>query len=242
MKIENYLDLYTSSIKTLIDTNPTDFTEVSLKQALIKAVNQLKPYRLDDSQTRNTITNILKEYQRPVRDFDGSIYYYEDSVDSNVFSHMLLKYCKREESFYYAYLRLQQAVNCRIAIPEDIIFKSEQEIEDAVLADMRLDKANANSKQETFASLLIHSKKEELLKLLHEVLNYKKGKDVVVVIKAMEKLQLLKPYRSIASLHSLITKEFGDIGGLKNFSNYMNGTTGYQLLESDIEKYLEVIG
>lgn len=53
MEIEDYLELYSSNIRTQIKTNPTSFTEASLKQALIDIVNPIKTLstgRLHDSK------------------------------------------------------------------------------------------------------------------------------------------------------------------------------------------------
>lgn len=241
MKIEDYILLYTSNIRTTIKNNPTDFTETSLSQVLIDSINRLKEFRLDKWATEEEITTILKDYKKPRRTFNGEIDHYEDTVDSNVLSFMLLKYCKREKSFYYAYIRLQQEVNRRIAIPEDIHFLSEQEIEDAVLKDMASSLSIEQKKEEQFVDLLIHEDKDGLMKLLHQLLDYKKGKDVVVVIKAMESLQILKPYTSISSLHVTLTEEFGDVGGLRNFSNYMSGTSDCHIQNTDIQKYIAII-
>jgi hypothetical protein len=241
MEIEDYLELYSSDIRTQIKTNPTSFTEATLKEVLIDTVNQLKPYRLDDYMTVKTLTNILRKYQRAVRTPDGEIDHYDEySVDSIVLSGILLKYFKREVSFHYAYVLLQQSVNCRIAFPEDLVFRTEQEIEDAVLLDISIEKQKVVSK-ERFKDLLIHERKDVLMQMLHELLDYKRGKDVATVIKAMEKLQYLKPYKSVTSLHSLITDEFGDIGSVRNFSNYMNGTSNCYIQESSVDEVVVIL-
>ena len=241
MSIEDYLELYSSYVSTLIETNPTNFTEASLKEVTVSTIRILEAHRLDDHMTRETITNILRKYQRAVRTPNGEIDHYDEySVDSIVLSHILLKYCKREVSFYYAYVLLQQSINGRIAFAEDLIYRSEQEIEDAVIADMAKGKQIKVIK-ERFEDLLIHDKKDDLIKLLHKLLDYKRGKDVATVIKAMERLQLLKPYSSITNLHSLITEEFGDIGGIRNFSNYMNGTNSCHLQKSSIDGVITIL-
>lgn len=240
MRIKDYLELYSSSIKTLIETNPTDFTECLLIDALTYTVSALKPLRLDDYATNKSLTTVLNKYKKARRTPNGDIDHYENTVDSILLSQVLLKYFKREKSYYHAYLRLQQEENCRVAFPTDIIFMNEQEIEDAVLSDMRYDRKIETSK-EAFYDLLNHDNKEELLEQLHELLDYKRGKDVATIIKAMEKRHLLKPYSSVSSLYTLITSEFGDIGSLKNFSNYIQGLTGYQLKDSDIEKYMKIL-
>lgn len=79
------------------------------------------------------------------------------------------------------------------------------------------------------------------MQMLHELLDYKQGKDVATVIKAMGKLQYLKPYKSVTSLHSLITDEFGDIGGVRNFSNYMNGTNNCYIQESSVDEVVAIL-
>lgn len=241
MIIEDYLELYESFVRTQIENNPTDFTENSLKEVIIDAVHQLKPYRLDDHMTSKTLSNILRKYQRAVRTPDGEIDHYDEySVDSIVLSHILLKYLKKEVSFHYAYVLLQQSVNRRTAFAEDLLYRNEQAIEDAVLADIQNER-KALIQKETFLDLLIHDNKDVLVKQLHKLLDYKKGKDVATVIKALERRHLLQPYSSISSLHALITTEFGNIGGLRNFSNYMQGLAGYQLKDSDIEEYTNII-
>lgn len=184
MQIIDYLNLYDSYLTTLIETNPTDFTKESLCETVIDTVHELIPLRLDDHQTNKTITTTLNKYRRAVR-FNGEIDHYEDNVDSNLLSHVLLKYFKRKKSYYHAYLRLQQEENCRVTFPTDIIFMNELEIEEAVLLDMQSEKKVTDFK-ETFYDLLIHDNKEDLLVQLHDLLDYKKGKDVAAVIKAME--------------------------------------------------------
>lgn len=240
MKIEDYLELYSSYIRTLIETNPTDFAEETLIESVIDTVNTLRPLRLDDYAINRKLTLILNKYRNARKTPDGEINHYENTVDSNILSHILLKYFKREKSYYHAYLRLQQEENCRVALHTDIVFMTEQEIEDAVLTDIQSERKVTVSK-ETFYDLLIHDDKDHLLKQLHELLAYKKGKDVATIMKAMEKHHLLKPYSSISSLHALITSEFGNIGGLRNFSNYMQGIAGYQLKDSDIDEYTNII-
>ena len=241
MKIEDYLELYSSCIRTQIKTNPTSFTEASLKEVLIDTVNQLKPYRLDDYMTVKTLTNILRKYQRAVRTPDGEIDHYDEySVDSIVLSGILLKYFKREISFHYAYVLLQQSVNCRIAFPEDLLFRTEQEIEDAVLLDISTEKQKVVSK-ERFKDLLIHDRKDDLIQMLHELLDYKQGIEVAKVIKAMQKLRYLKTFNSVTHLHSLLTDEFGDIGSVRNFSNYMNGTSNCYIQEPSIDEVVAIL-
>lgn len=241
MEIEDYLEAYSSYIRTQIANNPTSFSEATLKEVLNDTVNQLKPYRLDDYMTVKTLSNILRKYQRAVRTPDGEIDHYDEySVDSIVLSGILLKYFKREVSFHYAYVLLQQSVNCRIAFPEDLLFRTEQEIEDAVLLDISTEKQKVVSK-ERFEDLLIHDRKNVLMQMLHELLDYKQGKDAATVIKAMEKLQYLKPYRSVTSLHSLMTDEFGNIGGVRNFSNYMNDTSNCYIQESNIDEVIAIL-
>lgn len=122
MKIEDYVLLYHSNIKTIIKNNPTDFTEDSLIKIMIESINQLKDVRLDKWATEEEITNILRCYKRPRRSFNGEFDYYENAIDSNILSHMLLAYCKREKSYHYSYVFLQQEINRRIALPENICF------------------------------------------------------------------------------------------------------------------------
>ncbi len=122
MNVEEFARLYNSNIKTLVKNNPTDFTEESLIEALINSIYQLKDLRFYPWATKDKISNILKEYKRPIRTYDEEIDHYIDTVDSNILSSLMLMYSKKEKSYYYAYVRLQQEINCRIALPEDIHF------------------------------------------------------------------------------------------------------------------------
>lgn len=239
MRIEDYLELYGSYIKTLIDTNPTDFTEASLKEVLIDVINQLKPYRLDDHITRQTLTNILRKYQRAVRTADGEIAHYDKfSVDSVLLSHILLKYFKREVSFHYAYVLLLQSVNGRIAISEHLLYRPEQEIEDAVLADMESAKHGAREEKITFTDLLISENKGVLLNLLHSLLGTtNNNKDFAIVVLALEELGLLGKYGTKKNLYETLQSEFGNFGTYANFNHYLNPNNRKKILDSEIESF-----
>lgn len=239
MRIEDYLELYGSYVKTLVATNPTDFTEVSLKEVLIDAVNQLKPHRLNDHMTRQTVTNILRKYQRALRTADGEINHYDEfSVDSVLLSHILLKYFKREVSFHYAYVLLQQIDNGRIAIAENLIYRSEQEIEDAVLADRKSAKHGTKEKETTFTDLLISDHKDALLNLLHSLLDTtNNNKDFAILVLALEELGLLGKYGTKKNLYETLQSEFGNIGTDANFNHYLNPNNKKMILDSEIESF-----
>lgn len=103
-------------------------------------------------------------------------------------------------------------------------------------------KQNLKTKSEiSFVNLLNHDRKEALMKVLHELLDSRKGKDVVAVIKSMEKLYFLNSYNSGSNLHKLMTAEFGDIASVKNFNNYMNGVGGYNIQESEIIRITSIL-
>lgn len=238
MKIEDYLSLYSSYIGTLVDTNPTDFTTPSLKEAIIAAVNILKPLRLDDYSTNKTLTSLLNKYRKAIKTPDGEIDHYENTVDSNLLSHLLLKYFKREKSYYHAYLRLQQEENCRTSFPIDIIFMNEQEIEDAVIADIESVKHREQQKETVFIDLLISGNKESLLNLLHALLDTTNNKkDFAIAVLALEELGLLGKYGTKKNLYKTLQPEFGDIGTDANFNHYLNPNNRKMILDAEIESF-----
>lgn len=241
MSIEEFTKLYNSNIRTLIKNNPTDFTEESLIKALTGSIYRLKDIRLDPWATNDEVNIILKEYKKPIKTPDEEIDHYIDTVDSNMLSSLILKYCKREKSYYYAYVRLQQEINCRVAFAEDIYFLSEQEVEDAVINDIALNKSSSLKQEKQFIDLLIHDRKEELMRTLHELLDYSSGKDVVTIVKALKKKGFLSTYRSTSNLHNLITNEFGDIGSLRNFTNFMNDTNGSVVFDDEVDAVVLVL-
>lgn len=102
-------------------------------------------------------------------------------------------------------------------------------------------KQKTPKERESFSDLLIHENKSKLLEKLHQLLEYKKGKDVVIVIKALEELKLINSYSSIRNLHTLLTQEFKDIGGLRNFSNYMNETNNCYIQDYEINKIIDIL-
>lgn len=97
MNVEEFVRLYNSNIKTLVKNNPTDFTEESLIEALINSIYQLKDLRLDPWATKDKISNILKEYKKPIRTYDEEINHYIDTVDSNILSSLMLMYSKKRK-------------------------------------------------------------------------------------------------------------------------------------------------
>lgn len=95
-------------------------------------------------------------------------------------------------------------------------------------------------KDKTFTTLLSHNNIEKLMIVLHEQIEGAKGKKVAAIIKALQELNLLKPYDSVHQLFKLIQSEFGDIGTVKNFRNYINNTTNYNLEQSTIDSYKKI--
>lgn len=240
MNIDDYLELYYSKIESLVSTNPTDFTVSSIKEATKEIISLLKPYRLDNHRTRDLLSLTLEKYQKAVKTPDGEISHYEETVNSIVLSQLLLMYCKREVSFHYAYTLLQQYNNGRTGFADDLMYRTEQEIETAVLQELSIANPNKNL-CESFLDLLMHKDKIKLLTELHKLLDFKKGKDVVIVVKALEKLQLLNTYSSLNYLHTLLTKEFNNIGGVRNFTNYMNETNNCVIQDHEINKIVNIL-
>lgn len=97
------------------------------------------------------------------------------------------------------------------------------------------------SKATNFTVLLSHNNMEKLMIVLHEQIEGAKGKKVAAIIKALQKLDLLKPYNSVSQLHRMIQVEFGDIGSVENFRNYINDTTNYHLEQSTIDSYIKLL-
>lgn len=97
------------------------------------------------------------------------------------------------------------------------------------------------SKETNFTALLSHNNIEKLMIVLHEQIEGSKGKKIAAIIKALQKLNLLKPYNSVSQLHRMIQVEFGDIGSVENFRNYINDNTNYNLEQSTIASYIKLL-
>ncbi len=241
MNVEEFVRLYNSNIKTLVKNNPTDFTEESLIEALINSIYQLKNLRLDPWATIDKINSILKEYKKPIKTPDGEIDHYIDTVNSDILSSLMLMYSKKEKPYYYAYVRLQQEINCRTALSEDINFLSEQEVEDVIINDIASDKPISLKETLKFKDLLIHENKDKLLEILHALLNNTKRKDFAITIIALEQLGILAKYESKKNLFKALEIEFGNIGTESNFNHYLNPNNRKMILDSEIESVINII-
>jgi len=87
---------------------------------------------------------------------------------------------------------------------------------------------------ELFINYLRHPKKEKLLKILHELLDNKKGKIYARTILALQKSDFLKMPERRAILYRAMQIEFGDIGNHKGINTFLapNALTDLEINET----------
>ena len=138
---------------------------------------------------------------------------------NNVYISTLMEKCQRD--------CIDQSIN-RLNELYNSYFSKDSEVNDAQTLE-----------EKTFKDYLFHNNKDALLQKLHELLDGKKGKVVVIAIKALEKLSFIAGYEHRATLYKAMRKEFGSIGtdtGLNDF--YSNS---HKILDSELNQYVDIL-
>jgi hypothetical protein len=122
MGIRDFIELYHSNLED--DANSTSNWNVKkLTELLIGTIEELEPNRLNKKRTEGTLKILVTKYGF------GNVY-------SNILFHWLLLYTKREQSYHYAYVWLQQYENRLTSFaPVEINFLIPDEVENAVSND-----------------------------------------------------------------------------------------------------------
>ena len=97
-----------------------------------------------------------------------------------------------------------------------------------------------NTKSKLFNDYLYHENKPALILKLHELLDNTKGKQVAIVIKALQSLNYIAGYSSKSILYSSMRKEFGEIGSDSGLNDFLN-PNGNKLSDSDISTCVEIL-
>lgn len=106
-----------------------------------------------------------------------------------------------------------------------------EEIKQTSLAESQAEK--------DFKSYLHHDNKDALMEKLHELIDGKKGKLVVIIIKSLEKLSFIGGYENRATLYNAMRKEFGNIGTNAGLNDFLS--KDYKIANVDIDKYIGIL-
>lgn len=94
--------------------------------------------------------------------------------------------------------------------------------------------------EKDFSTYLHHDNKDALIDKLHELIDGKRGKLVVTIIIALEKLNFIGGYETRAALYNAMRDEFGDIGANAGLNDFM--ANDYKISEIDLNRYIEILG
>lgn len=97
-----------------------------------------------------------------------------------------------------------------------------------------------------FIAYLHHDNKNALVEKLHELIDGKRGKLVVTIIIALEKLNFIGGYETRAVLYNAMRDEFGDIGanaGLNEFYNKLSDENpkNHSSLKDELQRQMEIL-
>lgn len=180
-----------------------------------------------ESLVKQTKTIRIKKLNQDFLDFKIGIPTYhsslekENELDSRYYSHVMehigREYIKKSFDRLYG-LYNQYSTN---------------KIEETkkVWSDVQIDR--------DFRAYLHHENKDALIQKLHELLDGKKGKLVVTVIKALENLRFIAGYENRSELYKVMRHEFGDnIGSNSGLNDFFNKS--YKILDGEIEHYIDI--
>lgn len=94
------------------------------------------------------------------------------------------------------------------------------------------------SKNKKFEDYLHHDNKEKLLEVLHTLLDRKKGKDVAVILLALQELGIIYLGGNRSEIYRSMREEFGDIGSSSGINDYLKKE---YIMRSEIDNAKRII-
>lgn len=94
------------------------------------------------------------------------------------------------------------------------------------------------SKNKKFEDYLHHDNKEKLLEVLHTLFDGKKGKDVAVILLALQELGIIYLGGNRSEIYRSMREEFGDIGSSSGINDYLKKE---YIMRSEIDNAKRII-